>query len=144
MTLLFLFWSYDHFFVSPTLCLCTKCNNFSWVRRFFANIPTNFDLTKKKKLNNQTDANVQICKIALHNVSYSELQCNSNRAVNWRGLEPIVKVRWSRNVFMKSSIFQNTNEKFDRFLPWKFIQTRYVMHSPEWSCLVNKGCPTFG
>ena len=58
------------------------------MRRFFANIPTNFDLTKKK-LDNQTDANVQICKIALHNVSYSELQCNSNRAVNWRGLEPI-------------------------------------------------------
>ena len=116
-------------FVSPTLCLWTKCNNFSWVRRFFANIPTNFDLTKKK-LNNQTDANVQICKIALHNVSYSELQCNSNRAVNWRGLEPIVKVRWSRNVFMKSSIFQNTTKRIDRFLPWKFIQTRYVMHSP--------------
>ena len=63
------------------------------MRRFFANILTNFDLTKKK-LNKQTDANVQICKIALHNVSYSELQCNSNRAVNWsrNGLEPSMNI----------------------------------------------------
>ena len=74
-------------FVSPTFCLCTERKNFSWVRRFFANIPTNFDLTKKK-LNNQTDANFQICKSALHNVSYSELQCNSNKTVNWIDLEP--------------------------------------------------------
>ena len=28
--------------------------------------------------------------------------------------------------FMKPSIFQNTTKKFDRFLPGKIIQTRYV------------------
>ena len=29
--------------------------------------------------------------------------------------------------FMKSSIFQNTTEKFDRFLPKKILKTRYLL-----------------
>ena len=36
-----------------------------------------------------------------------------------------LKVRWCQNVFMISLIIS-----FVRFLPWKFIQTRYVPHSP--------------
>ena len=41
-----------------------------------------------------------------------------------------------QNVFMKS-FSKIPSKKFDRFLSWNFIQTRYVMQSPDLSCLEN-------
>ena len=69
---------------------------------------------------------LKVSKIQLYTKFQCMYQCRRKfRCVqNYRFL----KVRWSQNVFMKSSI---PPKKFDRFLPWKFIQTRYVMHSPE-------------
>ena len=42
-----------------------------------------------------------------------------------------ISIKWSNWNYEIIDFPKYHHKKIDRFLPWKFIQTRYVMHSPE-------------